>query len=203
LLFLLCAAALALLLAPTRAAAQQPSFPDWRFGVVEAYQAPDQADALGAAWTRVTFNWAHMQPGSANDWAPPLSDEQLQEEVARGRLVVGLLIGLPDWARDGDNLPTGLYAPAADHTNLWAAFVQRVVERYGAHIDHWIIWNEPDIWDADASGHTWDGDVDDFARLQQLSYLLLKEIDAGATIHLPALTYYWDANYGREQYMDR
>lgn len=203
LLFLLCAAALALLLAPTRAAAQQPAFPDWRFGVVEAYQAPDQADALGAAWTRVTFNWAHMQPGSANDWIPPLSDEQLQAEVGRGRLVVGLLIGLPDWARDENKLPAGLATAPDDPANLWAQFVRRLAAHYGAHIDHWVVWNEPDIWDDDAPGHTWDGDVDDFARLQQLTYLVLKESDPQSVVHLPALTYYWDANYGREQYMDR
>lgn len=188
---------------PARALGQETPFPDWRFGVVEAYEAPQQADALGAAWTRVTLNWAEIQGGGPDTWAPPVDEARIQEEAARGRLVVGLLIGAPDWARDSDDLPAGLYADPNSPDNLWAEFVRRAVAQYGDTIDHWVVWNEPDIWDEEAPGHTWPGSVEEFARLLQVTYQVAKESDAQAVIHLPALTYYWDANYGREQYLDR
>ncbi len=191
-----------ILLLPSSATAQEPPYPDWRFGVVEAYEAPNEAQALGAAWTRVTFNWSNVQAGGPQEWSPPLSDEQLARELADGRLVVGLLIGIPQWARDGDGLPAGLWLEDDDAQNLWAGYVQRAVEQYQDRIDHWIIWNEPDIWDASAPGHTWDGDVGDFAQLQKVAYRVAKASNPAVVIHLPALTYYWDANYGREQYMD-
>lgn len=190
-------------LSPAPALGQETPLPDWRFGVVEAYEAPQQADALGAAWTRVTLNWAELQGGGPDTWTPPVDEARIQEEAARGRLVVGLLIGAPDWVRDSNGLPAGLHADPASSDNLWAGFVRRAVAQYGDTIDHWVVWNEPDIWDEEAPGHTWPGSVEDFARLLQVTYQVAKESDAQAVIHLPALTYYWDANYGRVQYLDR
>ena len=38
---------------PAEAPAQAPV--DYRFGVIESYQNPAQANSLGAAWTRVRF----------------------------------------------------------------------------------------------------------------------------------------------------
>lgn len=192
-----------LLAAPAKATAQAPPFPDWRFGVVESYVAPQEADALGAAWTRVTVHWARVQANGPEEWTPEIDEARIAAEVEQGRLVVGLLIGIPGWARDTRGLPAGLWLPRDDPRNLWAAFVGRAVDRYRGTIDHWVIWNEPDIWDEGAPGHTWEGSVEDFARLQQVAYLVAKETNPGAVIHLPAFTYYWDANFGREQYLAR
>ncbi|MEM7800290.1 MAG: hypothetical protein AAF633_13935 [Chloroflexota bacterium] len=172
---------------------------DWRFGIVETYQDPAAANASGAAWTRVRFQWADVQAAGPDSWNPQVSDAQIGGEVASGRLVTGLLIGVPDWANE-NGLPRGLYLPHSDPNNLWANFVRTAVGRYAGQINHWIIWNEPDVWDKAAPGHTWDGSVQDFYQLQKIAYVTAKETNPNATVHLSAFTYFWDANYGRDQY---
>jgi hypothetical protein len=131
-----------------------------------------------------------------------VTDEQIEQELAAGRLVVGLLIGIPEWARDENRLPDGLWLPHDDPGNTWATFVAEIAARYAGQIDHWVIWNEPDI-DPTAVAHTWDGSVEDFAQLQRVAYRAAKEANPAAVIHLSAFTYWADVNAGREQYMAR
>ena len=175
---------------------------DWRFGVIEAYTARNAARELNIGWTRVRFQWAIVQAGGPDSWTPQLSDDQIDEQLAEGREVLGLLIGIPDWARDENDLPAGLWLEHDDPGNLWASFVRDVVSRYDGRIDHWIIWNEPDI-DASEVAHSWDGSVDDFYQLQRVAYLAAKEANPNAVIHLAAFTYWADYDAGREQYMAR
>lgn len=168
---------------------------DIRFGVIESYEDPAAAGRLGAAWTRARFQWADVQPDGPDDWRPPLDDEALAAELAAGREVVGLLIGIPDWARDRRNLPRGLALPYDDPANAWGVFVGEVVSRYAGRIDRWIIWNEPDIDDPDAPGHTWDGDIAAFFQLQRTAYLAAKAANSDAVVHLGAFTYFWAPSY--------
>lgn len=188
----------AVVMAPPAARAQD----DWRFGVVEAYEGPDSAEVLNVSWTRVRLHWADVQPDGPDSWEPRVSDALIERELTAGREVVGLLIGIPDWARDEKRLPQGLWLPHDDPDNSWAVFVREVVGRYAGRIDHWIIWNEPDI-DPSEIAHTWDGTVDDFYQLQRVAYLVAKEANPAAVIHLSAFTYWADVNAGREQYMAR
>ncbi|MCI0393347.1 MAG: hypothetical protein L0322_00230 [Chloroflexi bacterium] len=176
---------------------------DWRFGVVESYESPAEATNLGAAWTRVRFQWAEAQAGGPGTWTPGVSDAQINGEIAAGRLVVGMLIGVPGWAGDGNQLPQGLWLPHDDPGNTWASFVREAVGRYNGRINHWIIWNEPDVWDVNAPGHTWNGTVEDFFQLQRTAYLAARQTNPNVVIHLAAMTYFWDAQYGREQYLNR
>ncbi|MDX1414553.1 MAG: hypothetical protein R3293_10205 [Candidatus Promineifilaceae bacterium] len=175
---------------------------EWRFGVVEAYTAPNSARELDIAWTRVRFHWAEAQKGGTGTWTPEVSDEQIANELAAGRLVVGLLIGIPDWARDEDDLPQGLWLDYDDPDNTWGIFVRETVQRYAGQIDHWVIWNEPDI-DKTAVAHSWDGGVEDFYQLQRVAYLNAKEVNPEAVIHLSAFTYWADVYADREQYLAR
>jgi hypothetical protein len=168
---------------------------DIRFGVIESFEDPAAAARLGAAWTRARFQWADVQPDGPDDWEPPLDDEALAVELEAGREVVGLLIGIPDWARDRRGVPRGLSLPPDDPDNAWAVFVTEAVSRYAGRIDRWIIWNEPDIDDPDAPGHTWDGTMEEFVQLQRVAYLSAKAANADALIHLGAFTYFWDPSY--------
>ncbi len=169
--------------------------PDPRFGVIESYEDPAAAGRLGAAWTRVRFQWAEVQPDGPDDWEPPITDDELAAELAAGREVVGLLIGLPEWARDRRGLPLGLDRSPDDPANRWAVFVHDVVERYAGRIDRWIIWNEPDIADKAAPGHTWDGSIEEFFQLHRAAYLSAKAANPEASIHLSAFTFFWDPGY--------
>ncbi|HRQ12747.1 MAG TPA: hypothetical protein PK205_05515 [Promineifilum sp.] len=168
---------------------------DIRFGVIESFEDPAAAGRIGAAWTRARFQWAEVQPDSPRDWRPPLDDEELAAELDAGREVVGLLIGIPDWARDRRGLPRGLSLPPDDPDNTWAAFVTETVSRYEGRIDRWIIWNEPDIADRNAPGHTWDGTLEEFFQLQRVAYLAAKAANPDAVVHLGAFTYFWDPGY--------
>ena len=175
---------------------------DWRYGIIEAYQAPFAARDLGVSWTRVTFNWADVQADGPESWETAVDETLIEAEPRFGREVVGLLIGIPEWARDINDLPQGLWLEHDDPNNLWANYVREAVRRYDGRITDWIIWNEPDI-DKAAIAHTWNGSVDDFYQLQRVAYLVAKETNPDAVVHLPAFTYWADANAGREQYMAR
>ncbi|RMG92644.1 MAG: hypothetical protein D6706_16545 [Chloroflexi bacterium] len=168
---------------------------DWRFGVIESYESPADASALGVAWTRVRFHWAEIQAGGPDTWTPSVSDAQINGEINAGRMVVGLLIGIPAWARDANGLPVGLWLPYDDPGNTWATFVREAVGRYNGRINHWIIWNEPDIGDPSAPGHTWNGTIEDFFQLQRTAYLAAKSVNPNVTIHLAAFTHFWDPGY--------
>ncbi len=191
-LFLCLAGAAAVLLSPAPAEADEG---DWRYGVIESTDDPAAATRLGASWTRVRFQWAEVQADGPDAWDPPVDDEALATELDDGRMVIGLLIGIPDWARARNRLPEGLYLPHTDPDNTWAVFVREAVGRYEGQINHWVIWNEPDIDDPDAPGHTWDGSPEDFAQLLRIAYLVAKETNPDAVVHLGAFTYFWDPEY--------
>lgn len=180
----------------------QPPTPDPRFGVIESYESPDEATELGAGWTRVTFEWSRIQSGGPQTWTPKVTDGQIEAEIAAGRDVIGLLIGIPDWARDENLLPSGLWLPHDDPSNTWARFVRRAVTHYEGKVNHWIIWNEPDIQETEIA-HTWDGSVADFAQLMRVAYLVAKDANPDIVIHLSAFTYWADYYRGSEQYMAR
>ncbi len=176
---------------------------DIRFGAVEAYHAPFAASEAGVAWERVRFHWAQIQADGEGTWEDgEFTDAVLAGELAAGRQVIGLLIGIPDWANEG-GIPRGLGLPHADPGNTWATFVRQIVARYAGRIDHWILWNEPDVWDPNHPGHTWGGSVADFLQLTRVGYVTAKEANPGAVVHLAAFTHWWDAAYGREPYFRR
>jgi hypothetical protein len=122
--------------------------PDPRFGAIETYDAPQSAFEMGVGWTRIPFLWASMQPNGAEEWFLPITDEALSLEIAQGRQPVGLVITTPNWATDvsiGPGVPYGLHTGHNDPNNLWANYLRRLVTTYTGQIDHWIIWNEPDV----------------------------------------------------------
>ncbi|MBN1287323.1 MAG: hypothetical protein JXB47_18125 [Anaerolineae bacterium] len=179
--------------------------PDPRFGAIEPHDAPEAAAQLGLAWGRARFNWAWVQPDGPDDWVEvEFAEADLQGEMTAGREVVGLLIGIPDWARDPDTgLPRGLYLPHDDPGNTWAGFVRAAVSRYAGRINHWIIWNEPDVWDETNTGYTWPGTVEDFVQLMRTAYLTARAANPGAVVHMAAMSHWWDVEYGRELYFKR
>jgi hypothetical protein len=142
-----------------------------------------------------------LQPNNDGEWNNAFfSDETLAAEIAAGREVVGMIVNTPFWALNdasAPGVPRGLYLPESDPGNVWATFVRQIVSRYAGRIDRWIIWNEPDIWDAAYPGRTWGGTVEEFFQLQRVAYNVAKETHLNVQVHLSAFTYFWDANYGR------
>ena len=181
-----------------------PPVRDDRFGVVQAYNAPEAATAAGVGWTRVLFWWHQMQINSPHDWNPYyFKDEVLEEELKSGRKMVGILLGTPRWASESGSdraVPDGLYLPYDDPDNHWGQFVYRMATRYKGQIDHWIMWNEPDVWDDEHPGKTWNGTVEDYVQLLKVGYQAAKAANPDAVVFLTATTYWWDTEHGRELY---
>ncbi len=180
--------------------------PDPRFGAVEAFRDPNSARDLNLGWDRILFYWSELQPYGPDDWnIYHVEDGWISTALANGRQVVGLLENTPRWATDGANqigVPRGLYLPIDDPGNLWAAFVRKVVKRYAGRIDHWIIWNEPDIQPPD-DGIQWGGTVADYYRLVKVAYLVAKQENPNAVIHLAGVTWHHDVVYKRVPYLQR
>jgi hypothetical protein len=183
------------------------SSPDPRFGAVEAFRDPNAARDLNLGWERIIFYWAELQRNGPNDaWNIfHVEDGWLNDAALNGRQVVGLIENTPAWATDGmpgSGVPRGLYLPIDDPDNLWASFIRTLVKRYAGRVDHWIIWNEPDI-EPPADGVQFDGSVADYYQLVKVAYLVARQENPRAVIHLAGLTYYHDLIYKRASYLQR
>ncbi len=207
LVFAVCGLLLATFLLPLASAPlHAQSSPDPRFGAVEAFRSPNDARELNLGWERILFYWSELQPNGPDDWNIfHVEDGWISTALANGRQVIGLLENTPRWATDGPNqigVPRGLDLPIDDPNNLWAQFVRKVVKRYAGRIDHWIIWNEPDIEPPD-DGIQWGGTVADYYQLVKVAYLAAKEENPNAVIHLAGVTWHHDVVHKRVPYLQR
>ena len=198
-LFVLCA----LLIPPVRA---QSSPPDPRFGAVEALRDPVAAAEAGVGWERILFYWSELQPNGPEEWnGYHVPDVWLSQAAAAGREVAAVLKHSPGWATDGPagcGVPRGLDLPVDDPGNLWAAFVRRTVQIYTGRINHWIIWNEPDIAPQDY-GAEWCGSIEEYYQLLKVAYLAAHQANPDVIIHLAGLTYFHDTVYVQSYYLER
>ncbi len=196
----LCLAVLSPAIAPAASARAQGLPPDVRFGAVEAFRDPVAAAEVGVSWERILFYWSELQPGGPNDWNPyHVPDEWLTLAAQANRQVVGVLKNTPPWATDGPpgcGVPRGIELPVDDPNNLWAVFVRRVVGRYAGRVDHWIIWNEPDIAPG-TYGVEWCGTIEQYYQLLKVAYVAAHQANPNVTIHLAGLTYHHDRTYLR------
>ncbi len=175
--------------------------PDPRFGVAEAFWAPEDAAELGAGWERILFYWKEIQPEGPEDWNTlHVREEWLDEAASSGREVVGLLKNTAIWAsEDGTEagLPSGLYLPVDDPANYWANFTRKIAQYYAPRNVHsWIIWNEPEITPG-TYGFEFAGSVEDYYQLLKVAYQVIKAEDPQATIHLAGVTWWHDQSFLR------
>jgi hypothetical protein len=189
-----------LLLSAVTGSIAQSLPPDPRFGIVEAYVNSTAATEAGAGYTRIIFRWDVIQPGGVDDWKPAnVPDPFIDAELAAGRQVVAVLIGTPAWASaDGSGSPK-----AVPDMSYWEQFVRRMAQQYQGRIRHWIVWNEPDVWDINHPGSTWAGTEEDYYQLLKTTYLGIKGVDPTLQVHMAGLTYFWDQEHGRKQYLER
>ena len=188
------------LLSAALPAAAQPPTPDHRFGVVQAFLNTEAANEAGVGYSRIVMRWDLIQPASIDDWKPAnVPDPFIAEELASGREVVAVLMGTPPWASaDGSDNPK-----AVPNMSYWERFVRHMAQQYQGRINHWVIWNEPDVWDPDHPGSTWNGTEADYFLLLKTAYLAIKDVDPEMQVHLAGLTYFWDQQYDRTQYLAR
>ena len=218
LLFHLALATIVLFLAssiPTSLAEQSSPSPlpavsnnDPFFGAVQAIYSPDRALQAGVKWERLVFWWSKMQTDSPEQMQEGwFSDDQIDQEIARGITPVGVILSTPSWAaRDPSQGPTAvpknLDRPYDDPQNYWGQFTRRLATRYKGRIDVWIIWNEPDMYNAERVAN-WAGTPAEYFQLLKVAYLSIKEANPSATVVMAGLTYWWDKENGRQQYFEK
>ncbi len=150
-----------------------------------------RADA-GTPWPEARFgswrlwdayvNWRHLEP-QRGYW----DFKRLDKYVAMAKLTgVEILLPLaltPAWAsaRPEEKSP---YGPgnAAEPYDLddWRNYVRTVAKRYKGRIQHYELWNEPNI-----SGF-FSGSPETLVRLAEAAYRILKEVDPGNQLAAPA-----------------
>jgi hypothetical protein len=183
---------------------------DPRFGTVQAIDAPQKGAEAGVRWERIMFPWAMMQPSSSDELLPTYySDDRIASQAQSGVTEVGVIVYTPAWAAIDPNrgwsaVPRGLDLPISDSRNVFARFVSRLAEKYRGTVDHWIVWNEPDLVNLETgiSGN-WAGTERELWQLQKTAYLAIKQANPNATVMLPGFSYWHSKEIGKPQYLKR
>jgi hypothetical protein len=180
---------------------------DLPLGTVDAFRAPERASEMGVQWGRIMFDWSAIQRRAPDEWSLGWSSEATARfERNAGRPIVGQFISTPSWASgtsDPKSPPLGLDLDIDDPNNVWATWVRGSVKRFEGLIDTWVMWNEPDVWSDENHARQWTGSIEQYYRLLKVGYLAAKSANPRARVLLAGMTYWWDAAYGREQFLSR
>ncbi len=112
-----------------------------------AARQPGPADGLLAGWS-FDEPQAPFRDRSEHGFdllpAEPQAIQLARQARAAGMSVLGILGFPPDWATTA---PAGASRPAqhAPQRAAWEAYVEQTVRHYAGLIDHWELWNEPNI----------------------------------------------------------
>jgi len=180
---------------------------DGRFGFVQGMVQPDLAWQAGARWDRIIFPWSLIQRDGPSSWTQLyFTDEAIRAQARRGVTIAAILIYTPQWASPTPEKgrpvdpPRGLDLKYNDPNNLWGQFVRKVVERQKGVVDHWIVWNEPDLY-TPGLRYTFDGSFEQYAQLLKVAYLNAKEVNPKSKVILGGFAYWWDKEHQRPPFL--
>ena len=87
----------------------------------------------GGGFIRTGFPWKAIEPKKGKmDWE--VFDDLVTVTRQNDIQILGVLHALPEWVADPQH-----------HQDDWRHFVGQVITRYGENVDHWEIWNEPNL----------------------------------------------------------
>jgi len=117
----------------------------------------DSARDAGVEWSREEFHWDQIEPerGVFDEKMLARYDAGVDGLRARGIHILGLLAYTVAWS-------SGATAPdTAAERDDYARFAAAMAARYRGRVDHWELWNEPNL------GHFWapEPDPDAYAAL--------------------------------------
>ena len=180
---------------------------DGRFGMVQGMVQPDLAFQAGSRWDRIIFPWSLIQRDGPNAWTQLyFTDEAIRSEARRGVTIAAILIYTPQWASPTPEKgrpvdpPRGLELKWNDPNNLWGQFVRKVVDRQRGVVNHWIVWNEPDLY-TPGLRYTFDGSFEQYAQLLKVAYLNVKDVNPDAKVILGGFAYWWDKEHQRPPFL--
>jgi hypothetical protein len=119
----------------------------------------EMAAQLKARWLRVDVSWARAEPqqGIDNEAYLQAVYDTVAEARALGLKPLVMVLRTPTWAQDQSlwvrppggyvpGVPYAFYAIDLDHIPDFQAFMSRLTQRLGAHVNRWECWNEPNLW---------------------------------------------------------
>jgi hypothetical protein len=108
-----------------------------------AYQVPLMA-RVGVHWIRPWLAWENVwafQEPQQGAWDTRALDAAARRMRSQGMRYQCILFSAPQWVTG----TPGWNAPPVGKMGVWADYVRRLVSRYRGRIEHWEIWNEPDL----------------------------------------------------------
>lgn len=133
-------------------------------------------------WVRQSFRWDEIEPIQGEyHWEhwdaivePFENDPQLR--------LVAVLVNSPAWARPSSD--TEVVTTPPDDPTAFAAFAQAFAARYGSIIDHYQLWDEPNLT---AMWGGRDPRPIEYAALLQSAYSAIHSVDQDSTVIAAAL----------------
>jgi hypothetical protein len=118
----------------------------------------------GVKWSREEFQWARIEP-RRGDYQWEFYDRLLATAKQHGIQVYAIVGYWSGWTKPY----------TAEGIADYVRYLEALVRRYGRDIQHWEIWNEPNIF-------FWQGPKDLYAELLKQSYAAVKAIDPHASV---------------------
>ncbi len=140
-----------------------------------------RVEQAGFGWVRQPFPWAEIEPQPGHfEWQR--WDAIVERASNRGWRLIAVLDSAPAWAQSDPTNPH----PGAPPKQVadFGRFVRAFARRYGDVIDHYQVWDEPNL-----SQH-WGGayaDPSAYVRLLREGYIQIHDADPSATVILAGL----------------
>ncbi len=129
-------------------------------------------------WIRVDFNWSEIQPKKNGGYKWKSLDETISQARSLNLTVFATLAYSPSWASQDGN------RASPPSKKAWEDFVSTAVARYKDSIQHWGMWNEPNL------EFFWKGSKEDYVkRILKPGYNAVKSVDPSAQVVAPDLAF--------------
>lgn len=147
------------------------------------YMSQDELNAyfsnlqdLGVKWLRWDIDWIAVQSRNPNDYYWSASDRVVLTADRYGIRSLGIITYSPSWAHNGRCIKGNHCAPSSPAS--FARFAATVSERYEGIINHFEIWNEPNL----AGSWSPRSDVEEYSSILKASYLAIKKVNPSAMV---------------------
>lgn len=139
----------------------------------------DRIAKAGFVWVRQSFYWAEIEPSAGTFAYEQAGYDRIMRALASHPTlkVLAVLDSAPGWARRPEGSDR-LFTPPASMV-AFGAFAGSVAQRYGTQIDHYQIWDEPNL-------NTHWGGLDprpaEYAAMLKAASVSIKAADANAVV---------------------
>ena len=129
--------------------------------------------SLGAKWMRLTMAWHDIETAKGSYKNLAHYDDAFTRAQASGAKIVVTVYTAPEWASGTNERESPPLNPAD-----YADFVRFAATRWGAKVDAWEVWNEPNLKYFWSTGP----DAAAYARLLKAAYPAIKGADPSALV---------------------